>query len=171
MPIAKFMPRPEEEILYRTTPNRKWYVYAWKIISGILGITVLIFIIYSLFAGPTERVVSSILPPGAARVLVNIFYLGLLPLAALAWVLEEAVSTYIGEFILSNQRIWVHGSPYYWSQTETPLSDIASLTWRRDAMFLKQKSARKIQVHMFSEGKQFVKAYEQFMEKTKMPEV
>ena len=53
----------------------------------------------------------------------------------------------------------------------TPLDDIASLTWRRDAIFMKQKSTRKIQVHMFSEGKLFVKAYEQLVGKSKCPDV
>jgi hypothetical protein len=36
--------------------------------------------------------------------------------------------TFIGEFILTNQRIWVRGSPYAWSQSATPLEEIASLT-------------------------------------------
>jgi hypothetical protein len=167
MSTVNFMLRPAEEILFRTTPNRKWYIYAWKIISGIAGITVLTFIIFSLLAAPTEKAASSILPVETARAIVNILYLGLLPLAALAWVVEDSFSAYNGEFVLTDQRIWMHGSPYYWSQTETPLSDVASLTWRRDALFLRQRSTRKIQVHMFSEGKLLVKAYKQFMGKTK----
>jgi hypothetical protein len=167
MPIAQFLPHPEEEILYRTTPNRKWYVYVWKIISSIVGITILIFILYSLLASRTESVLISYLPLRTTRALINILFLGLFPLIALAWAAEDIAATYIGEFILTNKRIWMHGSPYVWSQVETPLDDIASLTWRRDAIFLKQKSTRKIQVHMFSDGKLFAKAYEQFFGKSK----
>jgi hypothetical protein len=84
-----------------------------------------------------------------------------------AWVVEDVACVVIGEFILTNQRIWVRGSPYAWSQSATPLDEIASLTWRRDAIFIRHKSSRKIQVHMFSEGKLFVKAYEQFTGKLK----
>jgi hypothetical protein len=78
-------------------------------------------------------------------------------------------SIFIGEFILTDQHFWVRGSPYAWSQSATALEDIASLTWRRDAIFIRQKSARKIQVHMYSDGKLFVKAYEQFAGKSKTP--
>jgi hypothetical protein len=169
MPIAKFLPQPEEKILYRTIPNRKWYVYIWKIISGVVGIAIMTFIIFSLLAAPTEKTLASFLPTGVARTMTDILYLGLLPLIAIAWVAEEAFSTFIGEFILTDQRIWTRGSPYFWSQNETPLNDIASLTWRRDAIFLKQKSTRKVQVHMFSEGKLFVKAYEQLIGMPKTP--
>ena len=86
-------------------------------------------------------------------------------MAALAWVVEDIATTFFGEFILTNQRIWIQGSPYVWSHIEIPLGDIASLIWRRDAIFLRQKSTRKVQVHMFSDGKLFVKAYEQLLGK------
>jgi hypothetical protein len=167
MQIVAFLPRPEENILYRTAPNHKWLVFIWKIVSGVVGITIFTFIIYSLLASPTENAFVSFLPSGAARGLTNILYLGLFPLAALAWVLEDVASTYIGEFILTDQRIWVRGSPYVWNQSETRLDDIVSLTWRRGAIFIKQKSTRKIQVHMFPDGKLCAKAYKEYIEQSK----
>ncbi len=160
MSIVEFQPQPGESILYRTTPNRKWYVITWKIGSGLVGIPVLASIIFSLLAGPTEAAFISFLPAWAAGLLTKSLYLGLFPLAAAAWMTEDVACRFIGEFILTDQRIWVRGSPYAWSQSATPLEDIASLTWRRDAIFIKQKSTRKIQVHMFSDGKAFVTAYE-----------
>jgi hypothetical protein len=169
MSIVEFQPQPGESILYRTTPNHKWYVIAWKISSGVVGITILTFIIYGLLAGPTEAAFISFLPAWAASLATRSLYLGLFPLTAVAWVAEEVACTYIGEFILTDQHIWVRGSPYAWSQNATPLEDIASLTWRRDAIFIKQKSSQKIQVHIFSDGKLFVKAYEQFTGKSKTP--
>jgi|GEM_PF-1524774 len=169
MPIVEFHPQPGESILYRITTNRKWYVIAWKISSGVVGIIVLTFIIYGLFAGPTETAFITFLPAWAASLLTRSLYLGPVPLVAVAWVAEEVACTLTGEFILTDQRIWVRGSPYAWSQNAIPLEDIASLTWRRDAIFMKQKSSRKIQVHIFSEGKLFVKAYEQFTGKSKTP--
>jgi hypothetical protein len=169
MPIEEFVSQPGETILFRTTPNTKWYVYVWKIISGIVGIIILTFIINSLLSGPTEIALISFLPPWAAHAVSTILYLGLFPLAALAWVVEDIAGTIIGEFILTDQRIWVRGSPYAWNRSDTHLDDIASLNWRRDAMFLQKKSTRRIQVHMFSEGKLFVKAYDQFVGKSKKP--
>ncbi|MBE3038834.1 MAG: hypothetical protein IMZ62_08495 [Chloroflexi bacterium] len=169
MSIVEFQPQPGESILYRTTPNRKWYVIAWKIGSSVVGITILTFIIFTLLTGPTEGVFISFLPAWAASLLIKSLYLGLFPLAAAAWVAEDVACTFISEFILTDQRIWVRGSPYAWSQSVTPLEDIASMTWRRDAIFMKQKSTRKIQVHMFSDGKLFVKAYKHFVGKSRTP--
>lgn len=131
----------------------------------MVGIIILTVVLYALLAGPTENALLSILPVWAAHLLANLLYFGLLPLAALAWLAENMASVLIGEFILTNQRIWIRGSPYAWSQGETQLDDIASLTWRRDAVFIRQKSTRNLQVHMFSDGKLFVKAYEQFIGK------
>jgi hypothetical protein len=167
MATVEFQPLPGESILYRTTHNRKWYVIAWKIGSGVVGITILTFIIFSMLADPTESAFTSFLPAWMASLLTKFLYLGLIPLAATAWVTEDVACTFICEFILTDQRIWVRGSPYAWSQSVTPLEDIVSLTWRRDAIFMRQKSTRKIQVHMFAEGKLFVKAYEQIIGKSK----
>jgi hypothetical protein len=167
MPIAKFLPQSGENILFRATPNRKWYIYVWKIIGGIVSIIILTAIIYSLLAGQTEKALNSFLNANVAHALINFLCLGLLPLIALTWVADDIASTAIGEFILTDQRIWVRGSPYSWSQVDTPLEDIASLTWRRDAIFLRQKSTHKVQVHMFSDGKLFVDAYEQFLKKSR----
>ncbi len=167
MPIIEFQPRPGENILYRATPNRKWYIIAWKIASGIVGVAILTFVVFAWLASPTEGAFISFLPDWAASLLTNCIYLGLVPLAATAWVVEDLACTFIGEIILTDQRIWARGSPYAWSQSATPLEDIASLTWRRDAVFIRQKSTRKIQVHMFLDGKSFVKAYEQFTGKSK----
>ena len=167
MSIVEFQSLPGESILYRTTPNRKWYVIAWKISSGVVGIAILTFILFALLAGPTESDFVSFLPAWAASLLAKFLYLGVVPLASAAWLAEDVACTFIGEFILTDQRIWVRGSPYAWNQSATPLEDIASLTWRRDAIFIKQKSTRKIQVHMVPDGKLFMKAYEQFTIKSK----
>jgi hypothetical protein len=165
--IRKFQTQPGESILYRATSNSKWYVLAWKIGSGLLGIIILTLLIFSLLANPTVNALTHFLPTRAATMLSNTLYLILFPLAAASWVINDVACTFVGEFVLTDQRIWVRGSPNAWSYSSTPLEDIASLTWRRDAIFLKQNSSRKIQVHMFSEGKLFVKAYDQFTGKYK----
>ena len=167
MEIIQFQPRSGESILFRTVPNNTWYIIAWKIGSGIIGITLITFILFSMFGTPTEGAFSSFLPNLAASLLSKILYLGLVPLAGVAWVAEGIASTFTGEFILTDQRIWVRGSPYAWSQSDITLEDILTMTWRRDAVFIRQKSSRKIQVHMFPESKKFVKAYEQFTGKVK----
>jgi hypothetical protein len=167
MEIVQFQPHPGESILYRTFIKHEWYMIAWKIGSGIVGITLLTFILFGLLDTPTESVFSTFLPIWSASLLTKILYLGLVPLAGVVWVTEDVISTYIGEFILTDQRLWVRGSPYAWSQNDTPLDDIAVITWRRDAVFIRQKSTRKLQVHIFPEGKKFVEAYKQFTGKGK----
>lgn len=71
MSIVKFQPQPGESILYRNIPNRKWYLIAWKIGSGIVGITILTFIIFSMLAGPTEAAFISFLPAWTASLLTK----------------------------------------------------------------------------------------------------
>jgi hypothetical protein len=163
MPIIKFEIHPGENILYHATPIRKWYVITWKIFSDAAIAIILSFIIQSLLAGITESALTSVLPAIFARVLTQILFLGVIPLGITSWAVEDVASTLTGEFILTDQRIWIHGSPHAWSQSDTLLEDTSSLTWHRDAIFVRNKSSRKIQVHMFSEGKLFAEAYKQYV--------
>jgi hypothetical protein len=163
MSIIEFKIHPGENILYHATPIRKWYVITWKIFSDAAIAIILSLIIHSLLAGITESALTSVLPAIFARVLTQILFLGVIPLGITAWAVEDVACTLTGEFILTDQRIWIHGSPHAWSQSDTPLEDIFSLSWHRDAIFVRNKSSRKIQVHMFSEGKLFAEAYKQYV--------
>jgi hypothetical protein len=163
MSIIEFKIHPGENILYHATPIRKWYVITWKIFSDAAIAIILSLIIHSLLAGITESALTSVLPAIFARVLTQILFLGVIPLGITSWAVEDVASTLTGEFILTDQRIWIHGSPHAWSQSDTLLEDISSLTWHRDAIFVRNKSSRKIQVHMFSEGKLFAEAYKQYV--------
>jgi hypothetical protein len=162
MPLIEFEVQPDETILYHAIPNRKWYIFTWKIVSGVVIVIILTFIVNSLLAGLTESALNSFLPAMFAGLLTKFLYLGIIPLGAASWAVEDMALTYIGEFILTDQRIWIRGSPYAWSQSDIPLEDISSLIWRRDAVFIRQKSTRKIQVLIFPEGKLFVQAYTKF---------
>jgi hypothetical protein len=166
MPMIQFVEKPGEKILYRNTPNRKWYVLTWKIISGSGGITIITIVVYSLLASKTGNAVNSFLPAWIASLIIKLIFLGLIPLAGIAWVIEDIACVFIGEFILTDQRMWIRGSPYAWSQSEIPLEEILSMTWRRDAIFIRKKSTRKMLVHMFSNGRSFVQTYQQFVGKT-----
>ena len=163
MPIIEFEIHPGETILYHATPIRKWYVITWKIFSDAAIAIILSFIILSLLAGITESALTSVLPAIFAGVLTQILFLGIITLGITAWAVEDVACTLTGEFILTDQRIWIHGSPHAWSQSDTPLEDISSLSWHRDAIFVRNKSSRKIQVHIFSEGKLFAEAYKQYI--------
>lgn len=165
MPIIDFQPQPGESILHRATSHQKWYVIVWKIGSGLVGIAFLTAILYSWLAGLVENIFISILPVSSASLLTKLLFLGLLPLAGTIWVAEDVACTLIGEFILTNQRIWVRGSPYPWSQSATPLENIVSMKSRRDAIFIRNKGTKKIQVLMLTDGDLFVKAYEQINKK------
>jgi hypothetical protein len=163
MPRIEFEIHPGENILYHTVPMRKWYVITWKIISDVAIAIILSFIIHSLLAGIAESELTSVLPAIYAGVLTKIIFMGVIPLGIMAWAAEDVACTLIGEFILTNQRIWIHGSPYAWSHCDIPLEDISSLSWHRDAIFVRQKSTRNIQVHMFLEGKLFADAYKLYI--------
>src|SRR3990172_9283810 len=156
MKIVEFIPQSGENVLYRTTPYRKWYVIVWKIGSGFVGIAFLTAVLFTLLADSTEKTIISILPIFAGNLLTKIIYWGLLPLAGAAWVVEDVACTLIGEFILTNQRIWVRGSPHPWSYSSTPLENVDSIKSRRDAIFIRQKATKKIQVHMLTDGDLFV---------------
>lgn len=162
MDPIQFQLQPGETILYRTTPDHKWYALAWKIAIGIAGVALLTFILYGLLGAPTQNAVLAFLPIWLASLLTKILYLLLVPLAGVAWVITDLASSYTGVFILTDRRIWVRGSPYAWDQSETALEDIASMTWRRDTIFIRRKATRGVQVHMFPEGKQIVKTYQQW---------
>ena len=165
MRLPSFEAQPGETVLYRTRPNRKWYAVVWKIFGGLLAIFLVTLVGFVLFAEPAAGLLAGLLSVQTAALIVQLLCLGVVPLLAAAWAVEDVARTFTGEFILTDRRLWVRGSPYAWSRNETPLEDIAAMTCRRDAVFVRQKSTRKLQVHMFSGSKAFVKAYEELTAK------
>jgi hypothetical protein len=160
MRLPSFEARSGETVLCQACPNRQWYAVAWKIVSGLVGISLLTLAGFILFSDPATGLLAGFLPAEVATGLSQFLCLGLFPLLVTAWAAEDVARTFTGEFILTDQRLWVRGSPYAWSQSEIPLEDIASMVYRRDAVFVRQRSTRKLQVHMFAGAKAFVKAYE-----------
>jgi hypothetical protein len=163
--LPSFEAQPGETVLYQTRPNRRWYAVAWKIVGGLLAVFLVSLVGFVLFAEPAAGLLAGLLSAQTAALVVQLLCLGIVPLLAAAWTVEDVARTFTGEFILTDRRLWVRGSPYAWSQNETALEDIAAMTCRRDAVFVRQKSTRKLQVHMFSGSKAFVKAYEEFTSK------
>ncbi len=159
--ILSFQPRLGENILFHSQHNRKWYAIAWKIITGVLGIGMLTFIIVALFEGVGEDILANFLPEAIAKPISYSMCIGVLPLLITLWYVDEVARLFTGEYILTDQRIWIKGSPYSWSRFEVPLDDIESMTFRRDSIFLRQKSNRKMHIHMIADGKHFFKTYQQ----------
>lgn len=154
-----------ESVLYETLEHRPWYITTWKIAGGFITIVILTVIAWFLFSERITGLLLNILPPTSATVLTKLLCLGLVPLLITAWVAEDVVRIFTGKFVLTDQRLWVRGSPYAWNVTETPLHDIDSLTFRRDAIFIRLKSTRKLLVHMLPDGKLLAKVYKDSLAK------
>jgi hypothetical protein len=167
MASSPFKLQTGETILYQTQPLRTWYALVWRILSNLLGTALLVLLLYVFLSGPTAALLGKALPANLATLVSQSLFLGGVPLLALAWVVEESFGAFRGMLVLTDRRMWVRGSPYAWSQGETPLEDIASLTYRREGIFVRRKSTRKIQVHMVPEGKLVVKAYTDYIGKSK----
>ncbi len=163
MKQVEFQPVPGENIHYRADQPHEWYLVVWKIVAGLVGFSFLTFILFELLGTPAQHGLSTFLPGWFADFLTKFLFLGLVPAAAIAWIAEDVICMFNGKLILTDQRIWVRGSPYAWSQFETPLADITSVAWRRDAIFIRRKSTRKMHILIFGEGKYFVKTYNELV--------
>ena len=165
MKPSTFEPQPGEKILYQTHPNRKWYALAWKALVSLLEIGLISFILAALLQGPAAAWFSRFIPATVATLLAQIFFLGLIPLIIALWMVEDFAIVVTAEYVLTDRRIWLKGSPHPWSMGEIPLQDIGAMTSRRDAVFVNTRSDRKLHVLMISDCKLFVKAYNQFLGK------
>jgi hypothetical protein len=167
MAVPLFQPNPDEEIFYHSQPSKKWYSYAWNIGVGVFEAVAFTLFSLTTFTALTRVLLATFLSAGWADVLSRVVFQGILPLLVTAWLVEETVRGLTSELILTNQRIWTRGSPYAWSPgQETPLSDIKSMTYRREALFIRLKSTRKTLVHLVPDGKLIAKAFNQITGKT-----
>jgi len=69
-----------------------------------------------------------------------VLFQGIVPILITAWFAEDTARIFTSELILTSQRIWTKGSPYAWSSAqEIPLTNIKSISARRDAIFIHLK--------------------------------
>lgn len=159
--------KPGELILYRSQPSRKWYTLAWRIGVGIFKVAVLMLLSFTAFTSFAEGLLTAYFSVALADVLSRIIFQGIVPFLVTAWFAEDIARIFTSELILTSQRVWTKGSPLAWTpERETPLSDIKSMSSRRDTLFIRLKSTKKIQVHVLSDGKQIAKAFAQYTGKT-----
>lgn len=162
-----FQPNPEESILYRSRPSRKWYALVWRIGGGIFELFIFMLLSFTTFTGLTKGLLTTFLPAAPADVSSRIIFQVIVPILITAWFVEDTAKIFASELILTNQRIWTKGSPYAWtSERETPLTEIKSISFRRDTLFIHLKDTKKIQVHVFPDGKGIARAFAQFTGKT-----
>lgn len=161
----KFNSNPNESILYHARASRKWYALASRIGIGIVEVMAFILLSLTAFTSLTASLLAALLPAGAATIISRIVFQGVAPLLVLAWFAEDTARIFSSELILTDQRIWTRGIPYAWtSRREIALSDIKSITSRRDALFLHLRSTKKTLVFSFSDSKLIEKTYSQFTE-------
>jgi hypothetical protein len=150
--LSDFEIRPGETVLYRARTNRQWYRVVWKIISGLVIVLVANLVIFGIVSRWYEWLAIPIL------ILTIMFSLG--------YVIEDLVRFYTSDFALSDLRFWTRGHPYAWSPAqEILLDDIDSLVYRREAVFLRRKSNRKVLVYMVPDGKALAKAFKEWQGK------
>jgi hypothetical protein len=158
-----FQLNPNESILYRSQPSRKWYILAWRIGVGIFEVFIFMLLSFTSFTGLAKGLLATFLPAAPADVLSRGIFQGIVPILLIAWFAEDTARIFTSELILTSQRIWTKGSPYAWtSRRETPLNEIMSMSFRRDALFIHLKYTKKIQIHVFPDGRLIVKAFAQF---------
>jgi hypothetical protein len=156
-----------ESILFRSQPSRQWYALAGRIGIEIMEVVIFIILSFVSLTSVGKFLLATFLPAGLADGLSRVIFQGVVPLLIIAWFAEDTARIFTSELILTSQRLWTRGSPYAWtSERETPLADIQSLAARREAVFMRLKSAKKVQVLMFPHGKQIVEAYTQFIQKS-----
>jgi hypothetical protein len=162
-----FQLNPDESMLYRSRPSRQWTMLVWRIGIGILEVLIFLLLSFLSFTSIGTAILGTFLPPSFSIGISRVIFQGIIPILIIAWFAEDTARIFTSEFILTSQRIWIKGSPYAWtSEKETPLSDVQSISTRRDAVFIHLKNTKKAQVHMFPNGKQLVEAYTQFTQKT-----
>jgi len=125
-------------------------------------------ILIAASGGPVKDLLASFLPGQAAGLLSQILCLVIAPLLLLAGFAEDIAQTIRCEVVLTEKRLWIKASPYAWTPaSDLPLGDIQSLTFRRDAIFIRLHSTGKLQVHMLPDSRAIAKAYDQFVKARK----
>ena len=162
-----FQLEPDESILFRSRPSHEWYKLAGRIGIGILEIIIFMLLSFISFTNLGRTVLATFLPASFSEWLSRAIFQVIVPILITAWFAEDTARIFTSEFILTSQRIWTKGCPYAWSSgKETPLTNIQSISTRRDGVFIRLKNTRKVQTLMFPNGKQFVEAYKHFTGKT-----
>jgi hypothetical protein len=163
MTPSPFQQNPGESILFRSQPSKTWYVLAGRIGIGILELIIFIFISITAFTNLLNFLLASLIPIPLADGISRILFQGIAPVLVAAWFVEDTFSIFISELVLTDQRLWTRGTPYAWTPAhDISLSDIKSMTLRRDAIFMRLTNSKKTQVLMTSDAKDLVKMFRQF---------
>ncbi len=164
---TKFALKPEEAILYRSLPVRKWVDVALRIGLGIIEVVAFGLVSFTALTSLATGLLGKMLPADVANLIGRILFQAIAPLLVIGWLVEDTARIFSSELILTTQRIWTRGHPFAWTrEREIPLNDIKSMTFRRDSLFIHLRSTRKTPVYGLADGKQIIKAFTQFTGKT-----
>jgi hypothetical protein len=148
----------------------KWYILSGKIALGILEVAVFILFSITTFTSLTKGILATFLPVALADTVSRIIFQGIAPVLLIAWFIEDTARIFTSELILTSQRVITRGAPFAWTpERETLLSDIKSMSARRDALFIHLNSTKKTQVLVILDGKQIVQAFMQFTGRADSP--
>jgi hypothetical protein len=164
---SAFIVSPDETIYYRSQPSTKWYHVAWKLVSGLLAIIIFVYISVNAFTNIAGSILFNRIPPASASFFSQLLCTWIVPLLAVAWFVEDFIQTFTSEFILTDRRVWVKGSPYAWNPGRNILlGEIESMVFRRGAIFIRCRSDRRPQIHMFPDGRVIVNTYQELIQRT-----
>jgi hypothetical protein len=158
---SSFTLNPDESILYRSGPaSKRWGFLVWKILGGLLAVGIFTLILIAASGGLVKDVLSSFLPDQIAVFLSQLFCLAIAPILIFAGFVEDVAQSMLCEVVLTEKRLWIKGSPYAWNPgRDIPLDDIHSLKYRRDAIFIRQISNQKLQVHNLPDSQLIAREY------------
>jgi hypothetical protein len=162
-----FQQKIGESILYQSQPLQKWYVQLPRIGLEVFEVVIFLLLSFISFRSLSEGLLVKFLPIGLADGLSQVVFQGIVPILIVAWFVEDTARIFTSELVLTSQRMWMKGSPFAWSpERETPLTEIKSITYRREAIFIQTKDTKRVQVHVFPDGKEIAQAFTQFTGKS-----
>lgn len=119
---------PDEEVILKTQPGRKWYhvlfhsllsmLLIWGAVAGSILWVRLLEVNLSLRD----------IEPRWIFPMTQLLYLAIIPALVIAWRVEAFIKLFTLEAVLTNQRILIRSTPRLWNRFSIDLNQVSSLS-------------------------------------------